>query len=327
MDTAAGATPWIGGFWQGAKRGAPWLIPAVFTLAGAYAVLHSLGSLAAVSRVRPRWGDLVWVAGLYLLFATARGLRFRALLSLRQSWTEAVGVGMVYSAATSVFPGGLGEASVPMLYRGFKGGSAAGTAALLVSRVQDVLSWLPLLAIAGLTPAGLTGMAKLLMLFAVVGCAAATGFVFAPRLRRWLLGQAGRLPLPRLHGFLASFDAHLDGMVGHLDAWLLTLALRALSVGYYYFALRAFGVGATLGEAAVGGACVALLLVFPFQGVAGLGTSELWWIMALRLFGVPWALAAVAAVGLHLSLLLISVIAGGVAFRAVPRLVAGRGEG
>lgn len=310
-------------------RRATWGVPLLLTLAGAYAVWRSLGSVSAITGARLHWGDLLGVALIYPVFAAGRGVRFRMLLAdpaHRQSWSEAIGVGWMYSAATSLLPGGLGEVSLPMLYRDRRDGGAAATAALLISRVQDLLSWLPLLAAASVTPAGLTPAARALTLFSVLATAAATAFVFLPGVRHRTIALARGLPSPRLGAFLRTFEAHVGGMAGNAGAWAITLGLRVLSVATYCFALRAFGASGSIAEAAVGGGLVALLLVFPIQGIAGLGTAEVWWIMALRLFGEPLSVAAVAAVGVHLSLLVVSLLVGGLSFKTMRFQLALRGE-
>jgi uncharacterized membrane protein YbhN (UPF0104 family) len=317
---AAGVKPrsWAG-------RAAPWLVPAVFTLAGGLAFARIVGSAAALVRVHVSWADLAAVAALYPVFAAVRGLRFRLLMARRPGWAESVGLGFLYSAACSILPGGLGEASLPALRAGVPGGAAEASAAVLLTRVQDLLSWLAVLVAGGLAVAwSLPGIAVPLLAVALLATAAGSTLVFAPGLRGRLLVGARRLPV-KVRGFLGDLDAGLGAMASDGGSWGVTVALRLLSTAKYYFALRAFGAPVTLPEAAVGGALLALLLAIPVQGVAGLGTVEVWWIAILGVFGMFGPQAAVAALGTHVSLLLLSILCGGVAL-AVPPLHASAGR-
>lgn len=303
------------------KRLWTWGIPAVFSAAGIYAVLKSLGSFGMLLHVHPVWPDLLLVLLVYPVFAAGRGLRFRMLLHDQSTWQETVGLGWLYSAACSVLPGGLGEVSLPLIYRGAPGGAAHATAAMAVARVQDLLSWLVVLVIAGFAVSTLPAGSMALLGVSLAVTALGTVLVFVPPVRRAFFRLAGIIPWPRLHTFLAQIDARLGGMVYNVPSWAVAFALRILSTLSYYLVLRAFGADVTFMEAAVGGALAALLLTLPVQGVAGLGTVEVWWIMILRLFGTPWSVAAVAAIGVHLTLLVLSVAVGGLSFKTAPRLL------
>jgi hypothetical protein len=285
-----------------------WLLPAAFTVVAGIAVLRTAGSWAAVRQVSISWPDLLLAAALYPVFAALRGLRFRMLLSRPLSLREAVGMGWLYSAACSILPGGLGEASLPAIY----GGVAEATAALVTTRVQDLLSWLVVLVGAGfwagrVLPAGAAPLLLLALALTLAGALVA----FVPPVRRTLFGLAA--PLPKVYRFLTDMDAGLSLMARDGDSWAATFALRLLSVLKYYFALRAFGAPVTPGMAAIGGALLALLLALPIQGLAGFGTMELWWVAALALFAIPGQAALVAALGTHLVLLVMSVACGGAA--------------
>lgn len=299
-----------------------WGIPAVFSLAGIYAVVKSLGSLGMLWHVHLFWPDLLVVAVVYPVFAAGRGLRFRLLLQDRATFLQTVGLGWLYSAACSVLPGGIGEVSLPLIYRNAPGGAAHATAAMAVARVQDLLSWLVILVIAGFAVSALPAGSMALLGISLLVTAFGTLVVFVPSVRRFVFRLAGVLPWPRLHIFLVQIDERLQGMVYNVPSWLVTFALRFLSIVSYYLTLRAFGAPVTFAEASVGGALAALLLVLPVQGVAGLGTVEVWWIMILRLFGTPWSVAAVAAIGVHMTLLILSVAVGGLSFKTSPGLLA-----
>ena len=298
-----------------------WGIPAIFSIAGIYAVVRSLGSLSMLGHVHPYWPDLLLVLFVYPVFAAGRGLRFRQLLQDRSTWQETVGLGWLYSAACSVLPGGIGEVSLPLIYRGAPGGAAHATAAMAVARVQDLLSWLVILVIAGFAVSTLPAGSMALLGISLAVTALGTLVVFLPPVRRLVFRAAGVISWPKLHRFLAQIDERLGGMVYNVPSWLVTFALRLLSILSYYLTLRAFGAPVTFAEASVGGALAALLLVLPVQGVAGLGTVEVWWIMILRLFGTPWSVAAVAAIGVHMTLLILSVAVGGLSFKTAPRLL------
>lgn len=303
-----------------------WMVPLVFTAAGVWAVQRSLGSFAALGHVHPIWLDLLGVALIYPVFAAIRGIRFRQLLSGHPNLGQAIGLGWFYSAACSVLPGGLGEVSLPLIYRGAPGGAAGATAALFVSRVQDLLTWLVALALASLTVRALPGAGSSYILLGVsfLATLAGSAVVFIPAARRLFVGMVRIIRSDRLHSFLDALEERMGSMALNLPSWYSTVALRLLSIAIYYLSLSAFGARVSFAEAAVGGALVALLLALPIQGIAGIGTVEVWWILSLRLFGVPLPLAAIAAVGVHLSSLVMSLVVGALSLRSTPRLMAPR---
>lgn len=290
-----------------------WAFPVLFSLAGAVAVWRSLGSLSVLRHVALHWPAFWAMTVTYVLFTALRGVRFRLLMRSHEPWFKTAEVGFVYSAATNVFPGGLGEFCLPAIYRTLPEGTSRALAALTVSRVQDLLSWLPFLAV-GFFLSRLPAAAFLLLPISLLGTAAAALFVFVSAWRNRILTLIARIPHPRLRPFLKTFDERLDDMVRNTPAWGATFLLRLLSVFNYFFVLHFLGLEVGLGAAAVGGALVALLLALPIQGIAGLGTVEVWWISVLHLYGVPLPAAALGAIGLHVSTLVLSLMLGLIPF-------------
>jgi len=284
-------------------------LPAAFSVLGILAVLRSLGSLRALPHLHLSPGDLWAMALVYVLFTAVRGLRFRALMGSAEPWHRSAAVGFVYSAATNIFPGGIGEFSLPVIYRALPEGAARATAALLVARVQDLLSWLPFLLL-GLLLGGLPRESFLLLPFSLAATFLSAVLVFVPRARQSLFALGRHIPLPRLQAFLAAVDRAIGPSALAGPALAYTLLLRAFSIASYFFVLRGFEVPVTLAESAVGGALVALLLALPIQGIAGIGTVEVWWISVLHLYGVPLGTALVGAIGLHATTLILSVLLG-----------------
>ncbi len=294
-----------------------WLAPALFTVASGLAVVRLAGSASVLRHTSIDWTYLAAAAAIYPLFAALRGVRFRLLMAGQLSWRETVGVGWLSSAACSILPGGLGEASLPALYGSVAGGAADATAAIVTTRVQDLLSWLVVLVAGGFLAGRLLPAAAMpLLALALLITAGGTLVAFSGSFRRFAFRLAA--PLPAVAFFLEELDGRLGPMGGNWPSWGVTLALRLASTFKYYFALRAFGAPVTPAMAAVGGALLALMLVIPIQGVAGLGTVELWWIAALALFAIPGPVAAVAALGTHVLLLVVSMACGGIALAWAP---------
>jgi uncharacterized membrane protein YbhN (UPF0104 family) len=293
-------------------RAVKWMFPVLFSAAGTVAVLRSLGSFGALSSVHVHWLDLAALSAVYLLFMAGRGVRFRVLIRSQEPWLCTAEVGWVYTAACNVFPGGMGEFCLPAIYRRLPQGTARATAALTLARLLDLLSWLPFLAL-GFFLSGVPRGAFALLPVSLAGIALIAAFVFVRPFRTRLLALLARWPSPAVGRFLTQFEQHLEEMAKDTGATLITIALRLLSVASYYFALHAVGVDVSWAAAAVGGALVALLLALPVQGVAGIGTVELWWISVLHLYGVPLPAAAVGAIGLHLSTLILSLAVGALA--------------
>jgi hypothetical protein len=204
-----------------------------------------------------------------------------------------------------------------------------GLGATVVARLLDVGSLLLLALLAarlgGVDLAPALGAAGALAVLAVA--VALLGLVLG-RPRGRLLGWLAGLPWlgPRLRPRLRRLDAgmaHL-GRPGPVVQLLAGTGLARLFTAFQYLALFT-AVGQTLSFWQVWFALSVrtLLLALPLQGVAGLGTTQLWWITALLLLGRPLQQAIVAGTSVHLLDLSVSLVLAGLGWAALPLLRGG----
>ncbi|MCY0884721.1 MAG: lysylphosphatidylglycerol synthase domain-containing protein [Firmicutes bacterium] len=305
---AGAGGPQPGGFPARGRRtaGRRWATAAVAVLGVGFLALflHRL-SWAQVSRA---WAHLplpVLLLAVLLqgAFLGLRAARFQAMARSRRgagSWFAPVAA---YSMTCTVFPGGSGELLLPVYLRplGISAGTGIGLA--LGSRLLDV-GWSAVLAL-GVAAWFLPDGARLPVVegvLAAAGLLLAAAGLWATR-ARWQPGLAAHLHArPQLARFLSQAAAVFRGWgPAQLAGFsLLTLGMKASAAAFYYVLAR--GLGVPVGFTAVAAAMVlySLFMVVPVQGVAGVGTSDAWWVLALSLVGVHLPSALLLALTFHL---------------------------
>jgi hypothetical protein len=198
-----------------------------------------------------------------------------------------------------------------------------GLGATIVARLLDVGSLLVLALVAarlgGVVLAPALDAAGIL---AVLAVAAALLVLVLGGPRRRLLHLLIGLPWlgPRLQVRLRRLDAgmvHLEH-AGPVVQLLAGTGVARLFTAFQYLALFT-AVGQTLGFWQVWFALSVrtLLLALPLQGVAGLGTTQLWWVTALVLLGHPLEQAIVIGTSVHLLDLSVSLVLAGLGWVAL----------
>lgn len=292
------------------RRVRPWLIAGTATVLAGFLLRGQIALLLRDVKgvtITPIW----FAVGVctYALFVFLRGMRLTLLAGTAGSTARPFFLGALYTAGCSFLPGGLGELVVPIWYRRETGFSGPFTAAVIVARLQDILSWLAIILALGLGTT-LFGRERILLLVVAVGVILLTVALWSGVVRRGLIQRLQAWPW--LHRRTGSFVSEVDRSLSHSwgihSAWLLTVALRLMSIATYYAMLRAVGVLVSPAALGVAGGIVAVLLILPIQGIAGLGTEELWWTLMLRSLGVRFSLILPSALALHVPLLLLSAV-------------------
>lgn len=222
-------------------------------------------------------------------------------------------IGSTYTLGCSLLPGGLGEFVLPIVFRK-TGEVAQASVSIMIARIQDLASWIAIILVGSLFVHlhAFAGNEMWLMGLSICLIAALCALMVLPRLRLGIIRLCLRLPLVgRYESFLLRVHGGLSEQWHNLPAWLVTLGLRIVMIGAYVSLLDAIGAQVPIVATAVAGGLVALLLVIPVQGVGGLGTTELWWLVAMDALGLGGASGGlVGAVMLHVPTLIYSVLVG-----------------
>ncbi|MHB8719301.1 MAG: lysylphosphatidylglycerol synthase domain-containing protein [Candidatus Dormibacteria bacterium] len=291
----------------------PLIRSAVVTLVMGAALLllwRHLGSGSVVAPVRfsaPLAGLALGGCGLFIV---GRAWRLRVLLDGRVGMRPLVAAAGVSWGAGLLLPGPSADATfIVLARRRFDVSLRRGTSVSVLARALDLVSLgvVVVLAAAFSRAAEPTGP-----ILAVAACGAAgaisLGVLLHPRTRVPLLRIAGRLR--PLRGGEVAASAALDGLRRPRRVALLlasTALCRVATLAEYAALLALCGVHLDLWGVWVVVAVRTVLSTIPVQGLAGLGTSQVWWAGGLGVEGV--AASAVVGVSVTMSLLDLAVSA------------------
>lgn len=222
---------------------------------------------------------------------------------LALGWRNALRMTLLHNLGINVIPFRAGELLLPaMLHRaGLQFSEALAT--LLWLRIQDVV------VLAGLTIALWPGLPLALR------CAALLGLLATWSLARHLAQTADA---DQRSGFLFRRLQRLRPMFdGSRASWLWTVANWLSKLSGLSLALAALA-GLPVAAAVPGVLGGELSAILPVQGFAGFGTYEAGVALPLAGFGLPWQPLLAAALSLHLITIAIALIAGTLAWIALP---------
>ncbi len=233
-------------------------------------------------------------------FVLARAWRFRILLGRGDPVTLTAVTAAAWGASLAL-PGPSGDATFVVLAKTDMGVPLArGTGADVLARILDVVSLL-LIALVSALLAGARVPVDLRYgggLAAVALMAFMLALFYAP-LRQMVIHLAEHLPYVGRWAYRAEEVLAELSSTRQLLALVLSTAVTRLFTAMEYMALFA-AIGHPLGiwQAWFALSVRTLLFSIPVQGIAGIGTSQLWWTGALTLIGwsVPEALAASLAI-------------------------------
>jgi len=245
-------------------------------------------------------------------FMAARAWRYRILLAAGSKPPPAGPTAAVTVAAWwpgLLLPGIAADAAfVYLAVRRLDATVIRAGGAAVAARLLDLVS---LLAI-GLVTAPFAGARLPALVWAIAAAALLLGLAVlaglrARRFRAPLLGLLGRLPGGRRVAGRADLALEELGGGRRLAGLTLTTTLARVATAIQYTALfAALGQSVTVWQAWFALSFRTLLLAIPVQGLAGLGTTQLWWTAALTVMG--WPAQRAATVGFQIHLLDLSVV-------------------
>jgi hypothetical protein len=240
------------------------------------------------------------------VFLLARAWRYRMLLAAGGSAPD-LGPTLAVTVAAwwpgLLLPGIAADAAFIYLANRRLGATVIrATGAALAARLLDLFS----LFFVGLVTAPLAGARLPVVVWVAAAAVLLAGALVLAGLRRqrWrapLLALLARLPGGR------RVAGRADEVLEELGGWRRSLGLagttlfaRVATAVQYTALFAALGQSLTLWQAWFALSFRTLLLAIPVQGVAGLGTTQLWWTAALTVMGWPARQAARAGFQIHI---------------------------
>ncbi|HYM51836.1 MAG TPA: lysylphosphatidylglycerol synthase transmembrane domain-containing protein [Candidatus Limnocylindrales bacterium] len=263
-------------------------------------------------------------------FGLARAWRFRILLEPAGA-PRRRGLLAVTLAGWSVgllLPGPVGDgAFVWLASRQLEVPILRATGAVLLARVFDVVS---LLTIAVSTAMVVGVRLPVFVVAAGTGLAllggGALGAIFWRRSRHYLVGLLARVQVARRLAARAGDALDALGQIHNPGGLVVsTVAARCSTVVLYLCLFAAIGHPLTVWQVWFAVSIRTLLLAVPVQGLAGLGTTQLWWTGALTMLGLPVEDAVGVALAVHLLDLAVSLPVGLAGWAALLRHPSRRG--
>lgn len=262
----------------------------------------------------------------YILFAWIRGVRFAYTLGSKD-YLKSYGISGIYTLGCSVFPGGIGEAMLPIFIKKYLHLSfSKGTALLLTTRVFDILFviiffiislFLSNLSLSNQNVLNLFGIFLIILFFSIVFI-----IFFYRRARVFIITIIKNLTnkrkftlysiIEKLINFLEKIDAELT----HINSkkkgiiTLLTLFSRISIFISFFFLFRSVDIHISIIHIIFISTLVTLMLIIPFQGIGGFGSYEIWVTMGLIIVGISKNQALPASIPIQLFTFIFSIIEG-----------------
>lgn len=237
-----------------------------------------------------------------MLFAWIKGIRFAYILD-SENYLKSYGVSGMYALSNSVFPGGIGEAMLPVYVKKYlQLPFSKGTALLLATRVFDILFVMMFfiisffannLSVSNINITNLFGLFLIVLIFLTIFLiffyGRARSFVikgikkFAEK-RKFIMYSLVRkfiLFIEKIDSELSHINSKKRGMIA-----FLTLISRISAFISLLFLFRSFNLNVSIIQIIFISTFITLMLIIPFQGVGGFGSYEIWVTLALLAVGV-----------------------------------------
>ena len=268
-------------------------------------------------------GDIVLALAGGALFLLGRTWRTHALLGGRAPWKPLLGQTGVSWGAGLLLPGPSADATFIVLARRLGIGVRRSTSAAVIGRVLDIIS-LALIVVVASAVLGIDETRDAIVVTAAVGLvflAVLIGVLSRPG-RGMLVSIIRRIPKVRhLADDAADSVRELSGLRQILTLSTATVVCRIATLIEYAALFAMVGVHLDLWTVWLVLALRTFLSTIPVQGIAGLGTGQLWWTGALIFAGM----SASTAIGVSITVSLLD-LAASVPLCAVSWLVMRRSE-
>ncbi len=307
------------------------LIAAIFTIADlrVLATGHAVGQALGNLSVKPCLAAFLLYAASYL----GRAIRLFVLLPGSTSLLHLTSISARHNFLNLLLPLRTGEASLPLMLKAEAGRDLSeGTAALIVSRILDIIS-VGLWCLLGLSLVG-DRAGSIPRILGVVG----VGLLVLISLRPISTALSSRMnPSSRPGQFLSqSLTAVANLPAGRLSlAGLVSLPTWLLTYGACWQCLVAMGATPEIGpevasigfeKSLIGTTGLHLAGILPVNGFAGLGVWEAGWTAGYALVGMSELGAFTSAVVSHILIFSAIAILGGLGFLLRPRSTKTSGE-
>jgi hypothetical protein len=246
------------------------------------------------------------------VFLVGRAWRTRSLLATPVPWWPLLGQTGVSWVAGLLLPGPSADATFVFLARRLGVGMRRSTAASVIGRILDIVS-LALIVVVAAALDGVNEPSDPIWIVGLIGGAFLIVLIAAlsPPGRRAVVAILGRIP--RLRGLVPGVEEGAAELTRrkHLATLVASTAVCRVATLLQYGALFAM-VGVHLGLWSVWLvlALRTFLSTIPIQGLAGLGTGQLWWAGALVVEGVSASNAIGIAITISLLDLALSIPTG-----------------
>jgi hypothetical protein len=250
-------------------------------------------------------GDIVLAFGGGALFLIARAWRTHALLGARAPWWPLVGQTGVAWGAGLLLPGPAADATFVVLARRLGIGVRRSTSVAVIGRILDIIS-LALIVVVTSAITGIDETQDAIVITAGIGAAFLVLLIA-------VLSRPGRAVLvssmrrvPRLRNLAESAGQAVHELSGARQILSLagaTIACRVATLIQYTALFSMVGLHVGLWSVWLVLALRTFLSTIPVQGLAGLGTGQLWWAGALIFAGIP----AGSAIGISITVSLLDL--------------------
>lgn len=267
---------------------------------------------------------LLLAFGIYILIYISRALRFNRLLKAPLQIKEMFTIMCLHNAVNVALPARSGELSYPYLLKRKGIPYAESLSSLIAARLFDLIAifilFLAALPFLGTVPDfavrvqyGFLG--ALALLFLGLGIAVLWKLqikYWLETLRRWT--RTDRLSL--LTRFQRLGGNIVDALKQYANRRMLGQLIIHSVVQWFlmflfsYVVLRALGMELTLAQSFIGSSLSMLVLVIPFQGVLGFGTTEAVWVLMFMALGFQSAALIPLSFAAHIIALLCTGIMG-----------------
>ncbi|RZV38735.1 MAG: flippase-like domain-containing protein [Candidatus Acidulodesulfobacterium acidiphilum] len=261
----------------------------------------------------------------YILFSIFRGMRIAYLLNSK-NYLKSYAISGMYVLSCAIFPGGIGEATLPFYIKKYMDISLSkGTALLLTTRIFDIL-FVIIFFIYSLFAIHLSysnfhlvlsGVFFIIPIFFIIFF-----IIFSNNLRFFFINKLGEKKLNNkniLGHFINKFILYIKNIDNELkeinikkkDILVLFTLMGRLSVyASFFFLFKSLNLNITINQVIFVSTFVTLMLIIPFQGLGGFGSYEIWVTMALIIVGINKNNALTASIPTQLLFFIFSILEG-----------------
>lgn len=261
----------------------------------------------------------------YILFAIIRGIRIAYLLDSK-NYLKSCAISGMYVLSSAIFPGGVGEAMLPLYVKKYLNISLAkGTALLLTTRVFDILFVIIFFIFSffvihlsyndfNIALYGIFFVILIFFLIFFILFSNSARFFFINKIKKYFIKKENIL-MPFINKFFLYIE-NIDKELKEINLKkkdlliFLTLIARLSVYIFFFFLFKSFNLDLTIVQVIFVSTFVTLMLIIPFQGLGGFGSYEIWVTMALVIVGINKNAALQVSIPVQLLTLILGFLEG-----------------